>query len=190
MFIGKYGWRLTLCVALGVACGPVTEPVHSPGPALVGAAGSDEQGSESAAEVSSVSDEVRGTPSPQEPAPGDITEGAVSEPVRPLPSGDPCGPRDGSHCVIVELRAESDLDELVNRLREDDLQVEAGAERVTLVMTDDVVRRVFRGRVQYRRLARSSGEGFRCQAVIENVRIPARYRAHIQSLSVGHQICE
>jgi len=166
------------------------EPSSSTAVGSAGAEGNTEEASAEAASHVGGPDEAEGTPSSEEPTPDDRAEESGLEQTLPAHGGAACGPQDGAHCLIVEPRAEGAVDELVNRLREDGLQVEADAERVTLVMTDDAVHRVFGGRVQYRSLARSSGDGFRCQATIANLRIPSRYRAHIQSLSVGHQICE
>lgn len=119
----------------------------------------------------------------------------------PSPAGDPapevrpepaCGPTGGNHCLLLELRyddearARSFAEDLVR----DGHRVELVANHLELSATADEVLALFRTEVVYRRTPRSSRAGWLCNAYLERPRIPRRYRQHLASVTVGHQVCE
>jgi hypothetical protein len=105
-----------------------------------------------------------------------------------------CQPEPGAktHCIVVTLHpsSESKRDELQRRWRAEGLDATLEGEKLALWLSDEQIQKVWGARVIYRRTERSSGPGTICEADLVWSEIPVRFRADVESISIGHQICE
>jgi len=109
------------------------------------------------------------------------------------PPACPASP-DHQHCLLVTVipqRHPGVFASLLARLRKDGVRTSSDQPgQLAVHQTDREIERFWGARVVHRRLAASSHDGSTCQAVLEGVRIPKKYRGQIARVSVGHQICE
>ena len=107
----------------------------------------------------------------------------------------PCPPSpEHQHCLVVTVipqRHPGAFASLLARLRKEGVRASSDEPgQLAVHQTDQEIERFWGARVVYRRLAASSHDGWTCQADLEGVRIPKRYRGQIARVSVGHQLCE
>lgn len=127
--------------------------------------------------------------------------GTAAGPARPPDGGSPAAKppacpasADHEHCLLVTVRPQRHAGafaSLLARLRREGVRVSSEEPgQLAILQTDQEIKRFWRARVVHRLLPASSHDGFTCQAELEAVRIPARYRSQIARVAVGHQICE
>lgn len=98
------------------------------------------------------------------------------------------------HCLLVQVRQTTPkrVAALVTMLKKDGFKAHRGdGDRdVVLHMNASELGRMFNAKYVYRRVAASATDRWACNAYVRGVRVPARYRAWIGDVEVGHQICE
>jgi hypothetical protein len=104
-----------------------------------------------------------------------------------------CGPRlDGTHCVLLTLKAEDagSIERLRAVAKVDGVDIDHSMGGWTMVLSDQRLLQVFGAKVEYDTVALNATHGYGCEANLAGVRLPGRYARYVEALRIGHQICE
>ena len=118
---------------------------------------------------------------------------AESHQLYPASEPDECPPKDAdqlTHCLLLELANGATTAQLAAQLTRDGYQPDVDSSGVALILSDAQIARLFGAPPEYLLVEQSSGSGTICNAYVTQAVIPKAYRHLIQSVSVGHQICE
>jgi len=97
-----------------------------------------------------------------------------------------------THCVVVHLKRsdEASLARVAAQLAKDGLELDSTDGYSSFIATEAQITNLFKARLSQSRSAASSTNGWICETNIESVRLPARYARDIESMAIGHQLCE